>query len=78
MPYRGMHSAFYSSRECYARRHPEGVKVVYAFRNGTNPALPTSHWEKVVALREHLPHYDWVAYSDADTVLVATFVRVRA
>ena len=73
MPYRGMHRAFYSSRDCYVKRHPEGVEVVYALRNGTNAELPTPHWEKVAALREHLPRYDWVAYSDADTVMVGAF-----
>lgn len=73
MPYRGMHASFYASRRCYAERFPEGVEVVYAWTNGSNKELPTAHWEKVVALREYLPRYDWVAYSDADTVMVGTF-----
>ncbi|KAL1527456.1 hypothetical protein AB1Y20_016121 [Prymnesium parvum] len=77
IPYKDMHPSFYTSRKCHVRRHPEGVVLLYAFRNGTHADLPTPHWEKVAALRQHLPNYDWIAYSDADTVMVATFSLQR-
>jgi len=35
------------------------------------------HWYKIKALRQHLPHYDWIFYTDTDAIIMNQAVRLE-
>eukprot|EP01018_Ginkgo_biloba_P011810 Gb_29537 [translate_table: standard] len=53
------------NKQSYARKH--GYYFIDA-SNVLDKRRPPS-WSKILALRTHLPHYDWVFWNDADSLV---------
>lgn len=61
-------------KSCYCAMHGyQHIFEVSPFDTGPR----TSHWHRIPFLLKHLRFYDWIFYSDADTVVTNASVRLE-
>lgn len=60
-------------------------KMVYALKHGYMACLHTEfmdenrlgYWYKVIAVKKHLPYFDWILYLDSDALIMNDDIRIE-
>lgn len=63
-----------STKSCYCSLH--GYRFILEVSPGTANNR-TAHWQRIPFLMKHLPMYDWLFFTDADTVVTNSTVRLE-
>ena len=68
-------SAALSSKSCYCSFN--GYSYILEVSAGAADNH-SAHWQRIPFLLKHLPHFDWLLYTDADTVVTNSSVRLES
>lgn len=60
-------------KEAYARHHGYGFHVATALPEPGHPAS----WNRLHVVNEWLPHYDWIFWTDADSLILDPTIRLE-
>jgi galactosyl transferase GMA12/MNN10 family len=57
----------------YAKKHGYDVIIYHQLLDTSRPAA----WSKIVAIQKHLKKYDWIFWSDADSLIMNNDIKVE-
>lgn len=61
------------NKEKYAKKHGYDVFIYHKLLDNTRPAP----WSKIIAIQKHLADYDWIYWSDADSLIMNTDIKLE-
>lgn len=67
----GQHSD--ENKKKYANKHGYDVFIYHEILDQTRPPA----WSKILAIQRHLAHYDWIYWSDADSLVMKTDTKLE-
>lgn len=62
------------NKKKYAEKHGYDVFIYHNALDATRPAA----WSKILAIQKHLKDYDWIYWSDADSLIMNTDIKLES